>query len=119
MYAYGQSPDAWIELNESCVSNGSCKLQIYKTLILRTDTESQNTPKDFVQDIFLWATFFVWTLATFWLIVSGMMMVFGGASEGMYEKGKKGFQYSIIGILLVILSYIIIRAVQYVAQGTQ
>ena len=119
MYAHAQSPDAGIELSSDCVANWSCKLQIYETLILRTDTESNNTPKNFVQDIFLGATFFIGTLATFWLVISGMMMVFWWASEGMYEKGKKWFQYSIVGVLLVLLSYIMIRAVQYVAQGKQ
>lgn len=119
MYAHAAEPDAGIELNPTCIGNGSCKLQIYETLQIRTDTEGQNTPKNFVQDIFLWATFFIGTLATFGLVISGMMMVFWWASEGMYEKGKKWFQYSIAGVLLVLLSYVIIRAVQYVAQGKQ
>lgn len=119
MYAHAASPDAGIKLNSDCISNGTCKLEVYETLLLRTDTQWQNTPKNFVQDLFLWATFFIWTLATFGLVISGMMMVFWGASEGMYEKWKKWFQYSIAGVLLVLLSYIIIRAVQYVAQGKQ
>lgn len=113
------SPDAGIELDPQCIGNGTCKLQVYETLQLRTDTQSNNTPENFVQDLFLWATFFIGTLATFGLVISGMMMVFGGADEGMYEKGKKWFQYSIIWVLLVILSYVIIRVVQYVAQWTQ
>jgi hypothetical protein len=119
MYAHATSQDAGIKLDPNCISNGSCSLEIYETLQLRTDTEGQNTPQLFVQDIFLWATFFIGTLATFGLVVSWMMMVFWWASEGMYEKGKKWFQYSIIGIVLVIMSYTIIRAVQYVAQGNQ
>jgi len=119
MYAHAASPTAGIEINPTCVWNWSCKLQIYETLQIRTDTEWQNTPKNFVQDIFLGATFFIGTLATFWLVISGMMMVFWWASESMYEKGKKWFQYSIVGVLLVILSYVMIRAVQYVAQWKQ
>lgn len=117
VYAAGGEEDAGIELSESCIGNWTCKLQIYETLHLRTDTGWVNTPTAFVQDIFLGATFFIGTLATFWLVVSGMMMVFWGASENMYEKGKKWMQYSIIAVLLVVLSYTIIRIVQYVAQG--
>lgn len=119
MYANAASENAGIVIDSDCISNGSCKLQVYETLQLRTDTGGNNTPKNFVQDIFLGATFFIGTLATFWLVISGMMMVFWWASEGMYEKGKKWFQYSIVGVLLVLLSYVMIRAVQYVAQGKQ
>lgn len=119
-YTYAQdAPDAGIELNSNCISDGSCKLQIYKTLLLRKDSGWDNTPQTFVQDIFLSATFFIGTMAAFGLVISGMLMVFWGAQEGMYEKGKKWFIYSIVGILLVALSYTIIRVVQYIAQGTQ
>jgi hypothetical protein len=45
-----------------------------------------------------------------------MLMIFGGASESMYEQGKKWFKYSIIGILLVVFSYSLIRLVEYIAQ---
>ncbi len=76
MYAQASSPDAGIKLDPSCISNGNCKLAIYETLQLRTDTEGQNTPQNFVQDLFLGATFFIGTLATFGLVISGMMMVF-------------------------------------------
>ncbi|MDP2669721.1 MAG: hypothetical protein Q8O99_01575 [bacterium] len=116
-YTYAQNdPSAGIILNSNCISDGSCKLQIYKTLLLRQDSGGENTPQTFVQDIFLSATFFIGTMAAFGLVISGMMMVFGGAQESMYEKGKKGVIYSIIGIMLVALSYTIIRIVQYIAQ---
>jgi hypothetical protein len=119
MYAHAQnSPDAWIEINEDCIGNWSCKFSPYKTLRIRTDTDGINSPESFVQDIFLGATFFIGTLATFWLVISGMLMVFWWADEWMYEKWKQWFKYSLIGVLLVILSYTIIRAVQYVAQWT-
>jgi hypothetical protein len=42
-----------------------------------------------VQDIFLGATFFIGTLATVGLLISGMKMVFGGADESQFESGKK------------------------------
>lgn len=67
-------------------------------------------------DVFLGATFFIGTMATLWLIISGMIMAFGGASEQQYEKGKNGMKYSIIGLLLVVFSYSIIRLVQYIAE---
>lgn len=105
-----------IELNSDCLKQWNCSLSIYQTLWLR-ENSNDNSPKTFVQDIFLGATMFIGTMAVIAMLVSGMMMVFGGWSEGMYEKGKKWFKYAIIWLLLVIFSYTLIRVVQYVAQG--
>lgn len=113
---YVHANNAWININDTCLQDGTCSLNIYQTLNIREDTQANNA-QTFVQDIFLWATFFIGTLAAIWFIVSGMTMVFGGASEAMYEKGKKWFKYSIIGILLVVFSYSIIRLIEYIAQG--
>lgn len=107
---------AGIIMQEGCLQRGDCKLEIYQTLQIREDTAGKNSLQFFVQDIFLSATFFIGTMAAIGLIISGVMMVFGGANESMYENGKKGMKYSIIGILLVVLSYTLIRAVQFVAQ---
>ncbi len=105
-----------INLTTDCLKSGTCSLSTYMTLGIREDN-NENTAQTFVQDIFLGATFFIGTMAVIGLIVSGMMMVFGWASESQYEKGKKGFKYSIIGLLLVIFSYTVIRIIQYIAQG--
>lgn len=108
--------DAGITIDQECMTNGWCSLDIYKTLQLREDTQWQNHAEYFVQDLFLWATFFIGTLAAIGLIISWVMMIFGGASESSYEKWKKWMKYSIIGIILVLLSYTAIRMVQFIAQ---
>ncbi len=105
-----------INISSDCLAKGTCSLSIYNTLKIREEV-TDNSAKVFVQDIFLSATFFIGSMAVIWLIVSGMLMVFGGGSESMYEKGKKWFKYSIIGLLLVIFSYTMIRVVEYIAQG--
>lgn len=108
--------DVWIKADQKCMTNWSCSLDIYKTLWIRQTTEWQNSAELFVQDGILAATFFIGTLAAIWLIASGLMMVFWWANESSYEKWKQWVKYSIIGILLVILSYTAIRAVQFIAQ---
>lgn len=113
VYAQG---DAGIGLSNECLTDGSCTLSIYETLQIREESQENNL-ETLVQDTFLAATFFVGTMAAIGLIISGLVMVFGGADESMYEKGKKGFKYSVIGLLLVIFSYTIIRFVQWIAQG--
>lgn len=105
-----------IKLNSDCMAQWNCELNVYQLLQIREENP-ENNAKVFVQDAFLWATMFIGTLAVVGMLISGMLMVFGGGSESMYDKGKKGFKYSIIGLLLVILSYTLIRVVQYVAQG--
>ena len=112
---YVHADNAGINISDTCLSNGTCSLNIYETLNIREDAQANNA-QTLVQDIFLWATFFIGTLAAIWFIVSGMTMVFGGASETMYEQGKKWFKYSIIGILLVVFSYSIIRLIEFIAQ---
>lgn len=119
---YAQEWWAWewnagLELESGCLTNWNCKLNIYQTLGIRKSTAWQNTTEFLVQDIFLGATFFIGTLATVGLLISGMKMVFGGADESQFESGKKWLQYSIVGLLLVILSYTLIRVVEFVAQG--
>lgn len=113
-YVHAQD-NAWIELTNTCLQNGSCSLNIYETLNIRQDVIN-NDAQTLVQDLFLASTFFIGTLAAIGFIVSGMLMIFGGASESMYEQGKKWFKYSIIGILLVVFSYSLIRLVEYIAQ---
>ena len=113
---YAQEDDAGIHLSDDCLTQGTCSLSIYKTLKIREDSPENNL-ETVVQDVFLGATFFIGTLAAIWLIISGLMMVLGGASESKFEQGKKWFQYSIIGLLLVMFSYSLIRLVEYIAQG--
>lgn len=110
--------NAGITLDNTCLTNGTCRLDIYQTLGIREDSP-ENSTQIFVQDAILGATFFIGTVATIGMIIAGMMTVFAWADEGMYAKGKKGFLYSIIGLLLSIFSYTLIRFIQYIAQGNQ
>ena len=87
-YVHAQDEDvnAGITLTNDCLQEGNCS--IYQTLKIRQDSED-NSAQTIVQDIFLGATFFIGTLATIGFLVSGFLMVMGGASEAQYEKGKK------------------------------
>ncbi len=75
------------------------------------------TPTEFVQDIILTATSFIGTILTLALIVSALMFIFAGANENMATKGRDGMKYAIIGFVIVLSSYAIIRVIQYVAAG--
>lgn len=115
-YVHAQEDNAGIKLSNDCLQKGTCNLSIYQTLKIRDDSPV-NDAQTLMQDIFLGATFFIGTAAAIGFIVSGMIMAFGGADESMYEKGKKWFKYSVIGLLLVVFSYSLIRLIEYIAQG--
>lgn len=100
--------------------NGQCKMSIYDTLWIR---KSVRNPGDatsvglFVQDVILSATFFIGTLVTIALIVSGIMYIMAAWSGKDPANAKNGIIGSLVGLLLVVSSYIIIRLVQYIAKG--
>lgn len=80
--------NAGITLDNDCLTQGSCRLDIYQTLGIREDSP-ENSTQIFVQDAILGATFFIGTMATIGMIISGLMTVFAGADESMYAKGRK------------------------------
>ncbi len=100
--------------------NGQCKFNVYDTLGIR---KSVRNPGDatsvglFAQDIILSATFFIGTIVTVALVVSGIMYILAASSGKDPANAKNGIIWSLVGLLLVVSSYVIIRLVQYIAKG--
>ncbi len=104
-----------ITCDEDLLVNGQCKFNINETLgIKKWETNSVGI---LVQDIVLSATFFIGTVVTIALIVSGLMYIFAASSGKDPANAKKWIMWSLIGLLIVVSSYIIIRLVQYIAKG--
>jgi hypothetical protein len=100
--------------------NGQCKLNIYDTLGIRKSARDKGDATSvglFVQDVILSATFFIGTLVTVALIVSGLMYIFAASSGKDPANARKGIIGSLVGLLIVVSSYVIIRLVQYIAKG--
>lgn len=113
-----ETPDTrWITMNEDCLLNWQCKFNIYEFLWIRKSIADNNSPELFVQDILLSATFFIGTVVTIAIIVSWLMFIFAGATGKDPTKAKAGLKNSLIGLLIVVCSYSIIRVVQYIAKG--
>lgn len=109
----------WITINSDCLLNWQCKFNIYDTLWIRKSVRSEWDPTSvwfFVQDIILAATTFIGTILTLAIIVSWLMYIFAAASGKDPAKAKSGLINSFIWLLIVILSYSIIRLVQYLAK---
>jgi hypothetical protein len=51
------------------------------------------------------------------LIVSWIMFIFAASSGKDPADAKKWIMWSLVGLLLVVSSYVIIRLVQYIAKG--
>lgn len=105
-----------ITINSDCLINGICGLDTDKVLWVNKSNPEQS-PSIFLQDITLAATTFIGTVIVIAFIVSAIMMIMGGmqGNESMASNGKKGMGYTVIGFLLVIFSYSIIKLVQFIA----
>lgn len=106
----------WITMGPTCLKNWQCGFNIYEFLGFEGKS---NDPTVFVQDILLSASFFIGTVITIALIYSGFLFVTAGISGNSKnaDSAKNWIKYSIIGLLIVICSYSLIRLVQYIAKG--
>lgn len=102
------------------LTNWTSKMDIYKALWMDHKNESWGEKKTsvmtFVQDIIYGATFFIGTVVTTALIVSGLLLVFSWTSTKLRNDAKNWFKYALIWLVIVTLSIVIVRAVQFIAQ---
>lgn len=108
----------WIELNPDCLTSWSCSLNVYELLGIRKSDQNPD-PNLFVQDIVLWATSFIGIVVTISLVVAGAKYIFSAApwNVASSETARNGILYAFLWLLLVSLSYGIIRIIQYIAAG--
>lgn len=100
------------------LANGQCKFNIYETLGIRRSANN-TSPILFVQDIVLSATFFIGTVITLAIVVAGLLFIRAGISgnDSLQGKAKSGMINAIIGLVIVMASYMIIRLVQFIVRG--
>lgn len=103
-----------ININADCLRNGQCSLNIYETLWIR-ESNPNPTVGTFVQDIVLAATTFFGTVLTIVVVVSWLMRIMASINGKDPSNAKKGLISWVIGFLLVISSYAIVRLIQFLA----
>lgn len=105
----------WIEMDQDCLINGQCKFSIYDTLGIRQSLpkETRSSPWIFIQDIILSATFFVGTVMTAVLIISGLLFVLSWFNADLHSKAKKWVIWSLVWLLFVSWSYAFVRLIQF------
>jgi len=104
----------WLHCTPQQLISWKCSMETYKMLQIRQSNQDPD-PGSFIQDIILAITSFVWVVATISLIVIGMRFVGGGVDESQASTAIQWIKYVVIGIMLVALSYTIIRVIQYIA----
>jgi hypothetical protein len=60
---------------------------------------------------------FIGTIVTIAIIIAGLLFVFGWADPSLQDKAKKWLINAIIGLVIVMSSYAIIRLVQFIVKG--
>jgi len=65
--------------------------------------------------LYLLAVFTILAVLSF--VIYGMMFLFGGASKDAADTARKGVNYSIIGIVIGLSGYIIIRLITELLSG--
>lgn len=113
-----ETNDAGLNISADCLKDGTCGMDLFKTLNIRHEVPD-NSPQTFVQDVFLGATFFIGTMATIGIIYAGLTMVMAWSNESKMQQGVTWLKYSMIGLLLVISSYTIIRIAEYITRWEQ
>jgi hypothetical protein len=64
-----------------------------------------------VQDLILFLLSIIGGIALLILVLSGILYIFAGANPEAQNKAKKTFNYAIIGLIFVLISYAIIKII--------
>lgn len=106
-----------INMDTDCLQTAGCSLDIQQFLWFRKSSWGRTSTLLFVQDAILASTMLIWTIVTIAFIWSGILFILAGrkGDSSTQQKATKWIIYSIIGLILVICSYWIIRLIQYIA----
>lgn len=88
----------------------------HKSKVVTESGEEETSVMTFIQDIILAATYFIWTVVTIALVVSWLLYVFSWADSSLRNRAKSWFKYALIWLVIVTLSVVIVRAVQFIAK---
>ena len=103
------------------LSQWTAKMDTYSALWMAhksksSDDGSETSVMTFIQDIIYAATYFIWSVVTAALIVSGLLLVFSWADSSLRNRAKSWFKYALIWLVIVTMSVLIVRAVQFLAR---
>lgn len=114
-----EAAEVGINVDPDCLVNGGCSFSIYDALDIRNDREAgeRTSVMTFVNDIILGLTWFIGTVVAVSLILSGFYYIISPVDSGAKKKAMEGIKYSLIGMVIVSLSVVIVRLIQFLASG--
>ena len=95
-------------------SEGFCDVQNQSYFGDDADTEARTAFPlfRFILDVIETLTKIAGTIAVIMLILTGFVMIFSQGNQNMLEKAKQMFLYSVLGIIIILLSYVMVTLVQ-------
>ena len=60
---------------------------------------------------------FAGLIAVLFVIIGGFQYIFSGANEELAESGKKTLKNAVIGVVIIVLSFVIVNVVSSALQG--
>lgn len=82
------------------------------SLIFGSGLASTRTLPELILAVIQLMLFFAGAIAVLFVIIGGFMYITAGGNEEQAEKGRKALTNAIIGIIIVIMSYAIIRVIE-------
>lgn len=80
-------------------------------------TTTFGSVSSFLTVVISWILYFAGILAFIFLVYSGILYITSGGSADQQKKAQSGLISAIIGIVIITLSYAILRAVNNLASG--
>lgn len=82
-------------------------------------TGGQTSLRGLVLTIINFVLTFLGVLAVIMIIYGGMLYVTAGGAQEKVDKGKKILMYTVVGIVIIMLSFVIVNAVLGAGTGTE
>jgi len=112
----------WINDKNPICQDGNCGVDVGKNIVNNEiKDKGLSTESDIIPLVLKWVRFllgFVFIIAVIVLIVAGVMFITSFGNDTQNQKARKMILWTIIGILVIMLSYIIVSAIMDVLTAT-
>lgn len=105
----------WINDSNPICTNNDCGAGVGRDILKnKIEGKGLSTEADIIPLVLSWVRFFlgfVFVIAVIVLIVAGVMFITSFGNDAQNQKARKMILWTIIGILVIMLSYIIVSAI--------
>ena len=70
-----------------------------------------------ITNVIVWIIYTATVLAFIFLVYAGILYIASGGNPEQAKKGQQGLIFAVIGILIVVLSFVILRAANFLGRG--